>query len=373
MDANKIIYTFSQYLIEHVQSFEEVGNAFQLISDDLSLAGITLERKELPDYVKKAIPEIDGDVVFCREGLFLTGDPAWDQSFRIIDQDMMEAVERANNVSPLDRPKGPLGIPLPGRPPVSLKDLGPAMFAAKMPGFGMAAEKDELPMVTLNFHLFTLPGHEEFTEEEKDILKILLNFTMFFVGRLVAVSRLKKSQLTSYLTGLPNAGGYLPYIAKLLERGELTEYNSYYFNLKSFSLVNRRFGNDEANNIIKRYANALKAYADEGEMIGHLGGDNFVALIRKEKTSDFLKMIAEKGVLTYGEKNNFRTPLKIYATAGVLEIDETIRDVGPVMSMANNALVVAKMCSISLMCSCPRSCRNRVSATSRSLCVLPMP
>ncbi|MCR4749349.1 MAG: GGDEF domain-containing phosphodiesterase, partial [Lachnospiraceae bacterium] len=109
-----------------------------------------------------------------------------------------------------------------------------------------------------------------------------------------------------------------------------------------FSLVNRRFGNDEANNIIKRYANALKAYADEGEMIGHLGGDNFVALIRKEKTSDFLKMIAEKGVLTYGEKNNFRTPLKIYATAGVLEIDETIRDVGPVMSMANNALVVAK-------------------------------
>jgi EAL domain-containing protein (putative c-di-GMP-specific phosphodiesterase class I) len=77
-------------------------------------------------------------------------------------------------------------------------------------------------------------------------------------------------------------------------------------------------------------------------VIGHLGGDNFVALIRKEKTGDFLKMICEKGVLTYGEKGGFRSPLKVFATAGVLEIDGDVKEFGQVISMAASALAIAK-------------------------------
>ena len=322
MDVQKILLDFSQYLIEHEGKFDHVSEAFDLIAPEVNLGGIIMERKDLPDFAKNALPELDGDIVYCRDGLFLTGAPTEEFSFNIPDIDLIEKMDR--------RPRGPEG-----------KRTIP--FRQGMLGAGEKMEEPlETPMVPLRFQVFVIPGHDSFSEEERNVLHICFNIIMNYVGRLVASNRLKNSKLTSYLTGLPNAGGYLPYLRQYMEDGTLQDYNSYYFNLRGFSLVNRRFGNDEGNEIIKRYAAALDAFADHGEVVGHLGGDNFVALIRKEKTGDFLKMICEKGVLTYGEKGGFRSPLKVFATAGVLEIDGDIKEFGQVISMAASALAIAK-------------------------------
>ena len=53
----------------------------------------------------------------------------------------------------------------------------------------------------------------------------------------------------------------------------------------------------ETDTIIVRYSQELLKFLKDGECIGRLGGDNFVALILKERTSAFLELLS--GVETY--------------------------------------------------------------------------
>ena len=60
----------------------------------------------------------------------------------------------------------------------------------------------------------------------------------------------------------------------------------------------------ETDTIIVRYSQELLKFLKDGECIGRLGGDNFVALILKERTSAFLELLS--GVETYGMLGNRR-------------------------------------------------------------------
>lgn len=142
------------------------------------------------------------------------------------------------------------------------------------------------------------------------------------------------------MTGLPNAGGFLTYIYELLDKGEITDYNAYYFNLARFGLVNKRFGVKETDNIIRRYSMILKSFITKGEFVGRLGGDNFVALIRKDRTDDFLKLLA--GVETVGILGNTEQRVIISTTAGGLEIDHNVRNCGEIINDCGMALQIAR-------------------------------
>ena len=55
--------------------------------------------------------------------------------------------------------------------------------------------------------------------------------------------------------------------------------------------MNKRFGAKETDTIIARYADAMRAFLVEGECLGRLGGDNFVALVKKERTEQFIEFL----------------------------------------------------------------------------------
>ena len=105
------------------------------------------------------------------------------------------------------------------------------------------------------------------------------------------INRIKDMQFIDVLTGLVNAGGFLTYIDSLIEKKELSKYNAYYFNLSRFSLVNKRFGSTETDRIIVRYTDAIRDFLLPGELLGRLGGDNFTALVLKERTEEFLQIL----------------------------------------------------------------------------------
>ena len=149
-----------------------------------------------------------------------------------------------------------------------------------------------------------------------------MNILFFHCGRWRLINHVKRLSLTDSMTDIPNSGGFLTHVDKLLERKELTRYNAYYFNLTRFSLVNKRFGSRETDTVIVRYTKELQKFLKEDECLGRLGGDNFVALILKERTDEFLKLLS--GVETYAMQGNQRVPLVISAVAGVFEIDERV-------------------------------------------------
>ncbi len=183
-------------------------------------------------------------------------------------------------------------------------------------------------------------GLPAFSEEERADVEMILQILFIHSGRWRMISRNRKIGLSDALTGLPNAGGFLTYIDELLDKGEITDYNAYYFNLARFGLVNKRFGVKETDNIIRRYSMILKSFITEGECVGRLGGDNFVALIKKDRTDDFLKLLA--GVETVGILGNTEQRVIISATAGGLEIDHNVRNCGEIINDCSMALQIAR-------------------------------
>ena len=190
------------------------------------------------------------------------------------------------------------------------------------------------------FQIFADCNKKSFSDEEKKDLDVLIDLIFIHCGRWRLINLVKYMGLNDSLTGLPNSGGILTYMDGLLANGELTDYNAYYFNLSRFSLVNKKFGSKETDQIIIRYCNILKAFLTGNELLGRLGGDNFVALIQKERTEEFLKLLA--GVEVEGMLAGRNVPVMISAVAGVSEIDEHIKASGQVLDDCSTALNIAK-------------------------------
>lgn len=193
---------------------------------------------------------------------------------------------------------------------------------------------------TATLSLVALKGARPWTDEEKSDLDIILDIFFFHIGKFRLMGIVKHSAMTDFMTGLPNTGGYFNFAKGLFERNELIKFNAYYFNLKGFGLVNMKFGKEEADAIICRYVAVLRDFILEDECVGRLGGDNFVALIHKDRTNEFLKLI--ENVETYAYVAGQMITVEIPAVAGVLEIEENIDDYGQLISQCAIALNVAK-------------------------------
>ncbi len=190
------------------------------------------------------------------------------------------------------------------------------------------------------FRFYADADKKTFSDDEKRDLDLLTDLIFMHCGRWRLINLVKYVGMNDSLTGLPNSGGILAYMDELLAKKELTAYNAYYFNLSRFSLVNKKFGSKETDRIIVKYCDALKSFLTEGELLGRLGGDNFVALIRKERTEGFLTLLS--GVEVQGQLLGRAVPVMISAVAGVLEIDEQVMTGGQVIDDCNTALNIAK-------------------------------
>ncbi len=192
--------------------------------------------------------------------------------------------------------------------------------------------------VILNiYRLADLPA---FSDEEKVELKPILDIIYMHCEKWKMINLIRDISEMDSLTGLPNSGGFLSYIDEQLKKGALLQYNTYYFNLTRFGLINKRFGVKETDRIIARYASIVLEFLQEGERLARLGGDNFVALIRKERNDEFLEFIS--GVTTYGILDGKKEPVTIGAVTGILEIDDTITDCGTILNDCAMAMNIAK-------------------------------
>lgn len=187
------------------------------------------------------------------------------------------------------------------------------------------------------YRLVDLPT---FSVEEMAELKPILDIIFMHCEKWKMINLIRQIGEMDSLTGLPNSGGFLSYIDEQLKNGALLQYNTYYFNLTRFGLINKRFGVKETDRIISRYASIVLEFLQEGERLARLGGDNFVALVRKERNDAFLELIS--GVTTYGTYDGKEEAITIGAVTGILEIDDSITDCGTVLNDCTMAMNIAK-------------------------------
>ena len=189
------------------------------------------------------------------------------------------------------------------------------------------------------YHVF-LQEDKKWTDEEYKNFSFIVDVLSFHMERFLLINEVKASAMTQFLTGLPNSGGFIKFVTEKFQSGEIMKYDSINFNLKSFGLISRRYGTAEGDEIMKRYAAKLREFEAEDEIISHFGGDNYTALIKKDRTKQFLKFISS--VPVYGVKNDKRDEINIAAVAGVYAIDESMKAPGQAISRASMACNYAK-------------------------------
>ena len=189
------------------------------------------------------------------------------------------------------------------------------------------------------FKGYVIKGEDSFTHSERSDLNAIIDIIMLHGARNRLVSKLKMTSLTNYLTGLPNSGGFINEIGNKLNNGDIIRFDSYFINLRGFGIINRKYGRTEGDNCVKRYADKVTKELVKGEVLSHFGGDNFAALIYKDRRREFLDFISSLQISAY--RGPFEEKVRVYSTVGLYPIDE-FEQPEEIMTACSAALSVAR-------------------------------
>ena len=144
---------------------------------------------------------------------------------------------------------------------------------------------------TVIFNIYPIQNHT-WSSYEKSQLCFLSKNMHLCIKNMVLTNSIKKIRTTDGLTGINNAIGINMFGAKLNRISNLIDYNIAFLNIDNFKYVNKLVGSKQGDNVLTEYATKLRNFSEEVQgACGRMGGDNFVCVIPKDQTDDFLKFM----------------------------------------------------------------------------------
>lgn len=123
------------------------------------------------------------------------------------------------------------------------------------------------------------------------------------------------------LTGLPGNIVIDQKVKSSVESGD--KYTFFYFDLDNFKAFNDVYGFDKGDEVIKILAEILKSVEEEGDFVGHIGGDDFVMICKGYKLPEFSMKIRldfeNKAHLLYTEEDRAKQYIIAKNRHGVVE------------------------------------------------------
>ncbi len=192
--------------------------------------------------------------------------------------------------------------------------------------------------VTISSYPF---GEEFYSVDEKELHTLLFRVIFQQYSRIVMQKTLLNIVQTDLMTGVANLEALMQFATKLIAQKQIQEFDVVFFNIHNFKYVNKVFSYEQGDVILRNYASQVQGLLKEDEMVARLGGDNFVAIIRKEHQEEIINKLLNMR-LTHV------TPIKekefiFGATIGIsgLENVEVPREV---MARASIAYQAARQC-----------------------------
>lgn len=190
------------------------------------------------------------------------------------------------------------------------------------------------------YRVYALKDVKEFSEEEIKDLKTLLRLISLNHTNYVLYKQAREAEFISTNTKLPNVHGFIRDVLELVKTYPSEKYNIYFINIKGFGLINKLFGQRQGDEAIVSYSNRLRSFIDSDEVLGHLGGDNFCAFIKKEKHDDFIDLVT---MVPIGiEKDGIVTKVNLIGIVGYYELKENEDVTRGMMSNASMACQYAR-------------------------------
>jgi|GEM_PF-937837 len=145
---------------------------------------------------------------------------------------------------------------------------------------------------------------------------------------------------TQFISGLPNASGYMREVEFIRKKQDISMYSAFYFNIRRFGSINRDIGQENGDELLRLYADRLKSFVEEDEVLGHLGGDNFMALIKRSRQEKMTELLS--GIRLEIETGGRTRAFTLAATVGIWEIDDANIEPGEIISRPSMALNQAR-------------------------------
>ena len=191
------------------------------------------------------------------------------------------------------------------------------------------------------YHIYGILEEDEWTEEEKERLDVLIKILFVFNGR----SRLMISnyRLTFYDQDLQvyNLKFFFKNIAELISKQEITKYTAMYINLKHFSAVNLQLGRKIGTTVMKNFIYHITNVAGDNGIVSRIGGDNFAILCKQEKTDAVMEALAGTAI-TYDEFTKERILITAYAGVYIIDGEIPVHSPDHVMDRISLAINAAK-------------------------------
>lgn len=174
-----------------------------------------------------------------------------------------------------------------------------------------------------------------------DIAALLGCLNMFLLSVVDQNEILIKSAHTDIQSGLPNTYGYLEAVNKISSTNDITDYNVYYIDIVRMGRLNTLYGKAIGDEIIIKYAKYLKTQVNKDEVVARLGGDFFIALVRRKRSEEFLRVLSKVPV-DIKDENNKQITLYLSAVCGIYEFTTKKVNPGLFITPAAEALFYAK-------------------------------
>ena len=177
--------------------------------------------------------------------------------------------------------------------------------------------------------VYIAEGSEPWTQEEMQRIRMLVETMSVYVSR-SRVSAAAEKYAFSDDDGYRNLRCYIRYLNRLAEGGSFNGYNAMHFNLKHFSLVNQQIGRRSGNLVMLSFFKGVENIIGDSGIVCRMGGDNFIAIFKKELLEPILKYLSGTAVV-YDFNTGDR--IKVSATVGIFEIPDefSLTDVGDIL------------------------------------------
>ncbi len=179
----------------------------------------------------------------------------------------------------------------------------------------------------------------EFTKEELETQQLLLQEIYFQFIRIIMQGLLHGVLQTDMATGVANQEAFMQFIGKQLATGQIQTYTVFFFNVHNFKYVNKIFPYEEGDVVLRNYAGMVDKLLLEDEIVARLGGDNFVALVKNERSEIILSKL--QNLRLYHRTEVKEKEFIFGATIGVSKLED-IRAPRDVMARASIAYQAAR-------------------------------
>ena len=150
----------------------------------------------------------------------------------------------------------------------------------------------------------------------------------------------RRLYLTDIMTGIPNVSFFNTRLADIIKNDEGGKYAVVSFSLVGWELVNERYTYAEGDKAIIEFSKIAEKLAEDGELIAHHGGVDFLAVINKKRLNKFLEQIQNIKVhLNDGLTDN---EYSVNITAGIYMMHDYERVAETVVGRTNIAAANAK-------------------------------